>query len=81
MTVYFHTLKDKKLDDVKKYLLDRFDSIEFIEEFENDIIRTSKIHNKNFEALIIINSDNIVKSCCVKYLHKNIYKSYKCNIL
>jgi hypothetical protein len=80
MTVYFHTLKDKKLDDVKKYLLDRYDSIEFIEEFENDIIRTSKIHNKNFEALIIINSDNIVKSCSVKYLNK-IKSNNTCTIL
>lgn len=80
MTVYFHTLKDKKLDDVKKYLLDRYDSIEFIEEFENDIIRTSKIHNKNFEALIIVNSDNIVKLCSVKYINK-IKSNNTCIIL
>lgn len=69
MTDYFHTLKDKKLEEVKRYLLDQFDSIEFIEEFENDIIRTSKIHNKKYEALIIIDSNEIVKSCSVKYLN------------
>jgi len=63
--------KNKKIDDVKKYLLDRFDSIEFIVEFENDIIRTSKIHTKKYEALIILDSNDIVKSCSVKYINKN----------
>ena len=81
MTVYFHNLKDKKLDYVKKFLLDRFDSIEFIIEFENDIIKTYKIHRKKYEAKIIIDSDENVKSCSVKYLHKNFYKSYQCIIL
>ena len=79
MSVYFHTQKNKKLDDVKKYLLDKYDSIEFIVEFENDIIRTSKLHTKNYEAQIIIDSDEIVKSCSVKYLNK--IKDNKCLIM
>ena len=79
MTLYFHTQKNKKLEDVKKYLLDRYDSIEFIIEFENDIIRTYKIHTKNYEARIIIDSDEIVKSCSVKYMNK--IKDKQCIIL
>ena len=81
MTIYFHNLKNKKLEDVKTYLLDRFDSIEFIVEFENDIIRINKIHTKKYESKIIIDLDENVKSCYVKYLHKNFYKSYQCIIL
>jgi len=81
MTIYFHTLKDKKLDYVKTYLSERFSSIEIIIEFENDIIRINKIHTKNYEARIIIDSYENVKSCSVKYLHKNFYKKYQCTIL
>lgn len=79
MTIYFHNVKNKKLEDVKIYLLDRYDSLEFIIEFENDIIRTSKLHTKNYEAKIIIDSDENVKSCSVKYLNK--IKDNKCIIL
>jgi hypothetical protein len=57
MTFYFHNVKNKKLEDVKTYLLDRYDSIEIIIDFENDIIRTSKIHTKNYEAKIINTSE------------------------
>ena len=79
MTIYFHNVKNKKLEDVKTYLLDRYDSLEFIIEFENDIIRTSKLHTKNYEAKIIIDSDENVKSCSVKYLNK--IKDNRCIIL
>ena len=79
MTIYFHNVKNKKLEDVKTYLLDRYDSLEFIIDFENDIIRTSKIHTKKYEARIIIDSDENVKSCSVKYLNK--IKDNKCLIL
>jgi len=81
MTIYFHALKDKKLDYVKQYLAERFSSIEIIVEFENDIIRTSQLHMKSYEARILIDLDNNVKSCCVKYLQKNFYKKYQCTIL
>jgi hypothetical protein len=81
MTLYFHTQKNKKIEEVKRYLLDRYDSIEFIVEFENDIIRTSKIHTKNYEALIIIDSNEIVKSCSVKYLNKITHNTNNCIIL
>ena len=80
MTLNFHMQKNKKIDDIKKYLLDKFDSIEFIVEFENDIIRTSKLHTKKYEALIIIDSNEIVKSCCVKYINK-IKPNNTCTIL
>lgn len=79
MTIYFHNVKNKKLEDVKTYLSERYDSIEFIIEFENDIIRINKIHTKNYEARIIIDSYDNVKSCSVKYLNK--FKDNKCNIL
>lgn len=81
MTIYFHNLEGKNIEEVKNFLLDRFDSLEFIIDFENDIIRTYKIHTKKYEARIFIDINNIVKSCSVKYLHKNFYKSYQCIIL
>jgi hypothetical protein len=79
MTIYFHNLENKKLDEVKKYIMDRYDSIEFIIEFENNIIHINKMHTKNYEARIIIDLNNNVKSCYVKYLHK--IKNNNCMIL
>jgi hypothetical protein len=81
MTMYYHTQKNKKLDDVKKFLLERYDFIEFIIEYENDIIKINKIHRKNYEALIIVDTNDIVKSCSVKYLDKLKNKKNNCNIL
>jgi hypothetical protein len=79
MTLYFHAQRNKKLDNVIKYLSERYDSIEFIVEIEDDIVKTSKIHSKNYEALIIVDANNIVQTCSVKYLNK--IKDKKCIIL
>lgn len=54
MTIYFHNVKNKKLEDVKTYLLDRYDSLEFIIDIENDIITTSKIHSKNTKLELLL---------------------------
>lgn len=80
MTMHYHTQKNKKLEDVKKFLLERYDSIEFIIEYENDVMRLSKIHGKNFEALIIVDTNDIVKSCSVIYLDKIKRQQHKCSI-
>lgn len=71
MIMQYHTLKNKKLEDVKKYLLELYDSIEFIIESENDIIKTSKLHTKNYEAKIIVDSNDAVKLCYVKIIKKS----------
>ena len=70
ITMYYHTLKNKKLEEAKLYLSDRYNSIEFIIEYENDIFKTTKLHSKDYEALIIIDTNNNVKSCSVKYINK-----------
>jgi hypothetical protein len=79
MIMQYHTLKNKKLEDVKKYLLDSYDSIEFIIESENDIIKTSKLHTKNYEAKIIVDSNDKVILCYVKII-KKIQRNDKCII-
>lgn len=71
MIMEYHTLKNKKLEYVKKYLLELYDSIEFIIEFENDIIKTSTFHTKKYEAKIIVDSNDKVKSCYVKLIKKS----------
>jgi len=80
MTMHFHAQTGKKLEDVKKYLLERYDSIEIVIELENDIVKITKLHNKNFEGKIIINTNDIVTSCFVKYINK-IKHNNNCIIL
>jgi len=80
MQMNYHTLIGLKLDKVKKYISERYSSIEFNVQYEDDIVKTLTHHDKKYEALIIINIHNVVKSCVVKLCNKNSYKNKSCII-
>jgi hypothetical protein len=79
--MHYHTVKDKKLEEAKKYLLERFDSIEFFIEYENNIKKKIKIHDKNYEAHIIIDNDENVKLCDVVFVNIKKHNNINCIIL